>query len=59
MGKAKDIAEAKARMLRGKMKESDGIALGNERLKKEGRAEQAEARKKVAEARRGTAQPSE
>ncbi|MEU2795704.1 MULTISPECIES: hypothetical protein [unclassified Streptomyces] len=51
MGKSTGIARAKARRLRGMIKESDGIALGNERLKAEGRREQSEARHEEALAR--------
>ncbi|BAG17316.1 hypothetical protein SGR_487 [Streptomyces griseus subsp. griseus NBRC 13350] len=51
VGKSTDIARAKARRLKGMIKESDGIALENERLKAEGRREQAEARREEALAR--------
>ncbi|MFJ9107418.1 hypothetical protein [Streptomyces sp. NPDC102283] len=51
MGKSTDIARAKARRLKGMIKESDGIALENERLKAEGRKEQAEAHRDEALAR--------
>lgn len=39
IAKAKEIAKAKVRQLKGKAKESDGIALGDERRKEEGRRE--------------------
>ncbi|WP_098012642.1 CsbD family protein [Streptomyces sp. sk226] len=51
MGKSTDVARAKARRVKGMIKESDGIALDDERLKAEGRREQAEARREEALAR--------
>ncbi|RPK54746.1 CsbD-like protein [Streptomyces sp. ADI96-02] len=51
MGKSTDLARAKARRLKGMIKESDGIALGDERLKAEGRREQAAARRQEERAR--------
>ncbi|WP_411083439.1 hypothetical protein [Streptomyces sp. cmx-18-6] len=51
MGKSTDMARAKARRLSGMKKESDGIALGDERMKAEGRQEQAEARRQEERAR--------
>ncbi|MET8346617.1 hypothetical protein [Streptomyces microflavus] len=51
MGKGTDMARAKARRLKGMKKESDGIALGDERLKAEGRQEQDAARRQEERAR--------
>ncbi|MFJ9624109.1 hypothetical protein [Streptomyces sp. NPDC101181] len=51
MGKSTDLARAKARRLKGMIKESDGIALDDERMKAEGRKEQAEARREEIRAR--------
>ncbi|MEW2071060.1 hypothetical protein [Streptomyces sp. NPDC007346] len=51
MGKSTDMARAKARRLKGMKKESDGIALGDERMKAEGRREQDEARRQEDRAR--------
>ncbi|MFF6909464.1 hypothetical protein ACFY9Q_26430 [Streptomyces sp. NPDC012389] len=51
MGKSTDMARAKARRLKGMKKESDGIALGDERLKAEGRQEQDAARREEERAR--------
>lgn len=45
MGKSTDLARAKAHRLKGMKKESDGIALGDERMKAEGRQEQEAARR--------------
>ncbi|MEU0160551.1 hypothetical protein ABZ154_17370 [Streptomyces sp. NPDC006261] len=44
MGKRTGMARAKAHRLKGMKKESDGIALGDERMKAEGRQEQEAAR---------------
>ncbi|MFB7434505.1 hypothetical protein ACFCZ5_24495 [Streptomyces microflavus] len=51
MGKGTDMARAKARRLKGMKKESDGIALGDERMKAEGRQEQDAARRQEERAR--------
>ncbi|MEW1612622.1 MULTISPECIES: hypothetical protein [unclassified Streptomyces] len=51
MGKSTDMARAKARRLKGLKKESDGIALGDERMKAEGRQEQEAARRQEEQAR--------
>ncbi|MFJ8853776.1 hypothetical protein [Streptomyces sp. NPDC102437] len=51
MGTTTEIARAKARRLKGKIKECDGIALGDEALKSEGRAEQAAALEQQARAK--------
>ncbi|MFD8062037.1 hypothetical protein ACFXA0_05195 [Streptomyces cyaneofuscatus] len=51
MGKSTDMARAKARRLKGMKKESDGIALGDERMKAEGRQEQDAARREEERAR--------
>ncbi|MFD3955190.1 hypothetical protein ACF1D2_33525 [Streptomyces bacillaris] len=51
MGKSGEIARAKARRLKGMKKESDGIALGDERMKAEGRREQDAARREEERAR--------
>lgn len=51
MGKGTDMARAKARRLKGMKKESDGIALGDERMKGEGRQEQDAARRQEERAR--------
>ncbi|MEV0887257.1 hypothetical protein ACIF6I_03100 [Streptomyces microflavus] len=51
MGKGTDMARAKARRLKGMKKESDGIALGDERMKAEGRQEQDTARRQEERAR--------
>jgi uncharacterized protein YjbJ (UPF0337 family) len=45
------MARAKARRLKGMKKESDGIALGDERMKAEGRQEQDAARRQEERAR--------
>ncbi|MFD5685455.1 MULTISPECIES: hypothetical protein [Streptomyces] len=51
MGKSGEIARAKARRLKGMKKESDGIALGDERMKAEGRREKDAARREEERAR--------
>ncbi|MFE3475958.1 hypothetical protein ACFXOI_30805 [Streptomyces bacillaris] len=51
MGRSGEIARAKARRLKGMKKESDGIALGDERMKAEGRHEQDAARREEERAR--------
>ncbi|MFB8127499.1 hypothetical protein ACFVG1_09630 [Streptomyces bacillaris] len=51
MGRSGEIARAKARRLKGMKKESDGIALGDERMKVEGRREQDAARREEERAR--------
>ncbi|MEU2825626.1 MULTISPECIES: hypothetical protein [unclassified Streptomyces] len=51
MGRSGEIARAKARRLKGMKKESDGIALGDERMKAEGRREQDAARREEERAR--------
>ncbi|MFD8730370.1 hypothetical protein [Streptomyces sp. NPDC059611] len=51
MGGSTDMARAKARRPKGMKKESDGIALGDERLKSEGRQEQDAARREEERAR--------
>jgi len=51
VGKSTDMARAKARRLKGMKKESDGIALGDERMKAEGRHEQDAARRQEQRAR--------
>ncbi|MFJ8848082.1 hypothetical protein ACIRFF_34875 [Streptomyces cyaneofuscatus] len=51
MGKSTDLARAKAHRLKGMKKESDGIALGDERMKAEGRQEQEAARQEEERAR--------
>lgn len=40
MGSAKETLKAKARQLKGKMTEANGIALDNDRMRAEGRGEQ-------------------
>ncbi|MXG27001.1 hypothetical protein [Streptomyces sp. YIM 132580] len=51
MGGSTDMARAKVRRPKGMKKESDGIALGDERLKSEGRQEQDAARREEERAR--------
>ncbi|WP_430477405.1 hypothetical protein ACQZM9_01120 [Streptomyces sp. P11-1] len=51
MGRSGEIARAKARRLKGMKKESDGIALGDERMKAEGRREKDAARREEERAR--------
>ncbi|MFD5977165.1 hypothetical protein [Streptomyces bacillaris] len=51
MGRSGEIARAKARRLKGMKKESDGIALGDERMKAKGRREQDAARREEERAR--------
>jgi len=51
VGKSTDLARAKAHRLKGMKKESDGIALGDERLKAEGRQQQEAARREEERAR--------
>ncbi|MFJ9637613.1 hypothetical protein [Streptomyces sp. NPDC101178] len=51
MGKSTDLVRAKAHRLKGMKKESDGIALGDERMKAEGRQEQEAARREEERAR--------
>ncbi|WP_299538284.1 hypothetical protein [uncultured Streptomyces sp.] len=57
MSRTRNIVQAKARRLKGMIKESDGIALGDERLRTEGRREKEAALAQERRAREGAPRP--